>query len=219
LLSFRGETVKPINLVTVALGVLVLVIGHYLPDLQVVLSTVGGGLCGFGGLPRPSDMTARPSSDGGHSSPGVIFLLLFASLAAFLGAGLAHADVNSPLAGRVVAYEADGKTPRLSAHGSAVLPTLAVDLKTGTMAAGVDVVPLGLCYGLTYKPTAWYASGADVCVQARIAESPEPNQLGFALMLNLADYLSAGVGALGTQSSGRLVWHGMFYLSPRLPIQ
>jgi hypothetical protein len=166
-------------------------------------------------------------------------ILLAAGFAPALAPAQAPADSNSPWGGGCAIYEPrpDGTacipsaavvcTCKLSAHASAVLPAVSLDLKTGNMAAGVDVVPLGLCYGLTYKPTLWYASGADLCVQAKLASS-SPNQLGFALMLNLADYLSAGIGTLATQEHGTaadgtpttsLVWHGMFYLSPRLPIQ
>ncbi len=158
-----------------------------------------------------------------------LFSILILALA-ITSTPAAKADANNPWGGGCVSYEpnVDGSicvpsaahvcTCKLNAHGSAVLPSLVIDLKTGQMAAGIDVVPAGFCYGMTYKPTQWYASGADICVQTRLASSL-PNQVGFALMLNAADYASFGFGTMGTQVKGSLVWHGMVYFSPRLPIQ
>jgi hypothetical protein len=131
----------------------------------------------------------------------------------------AHASPNDPALGGCVVREADGQTCKLSAHSSVVMPVVAMNLVTGNLAGGLDVVPMGACYGLTYKPGQWYASGVDYCFSARFRQDA-PNQISpFALMLNVADYGAAGVGVTGTQDPAGMIWQWSMYFAPRIPLQ
>lgn len=121
--------------------------------------------------------------------------------------------------GGCITYEADGVTCRLSAGASAILPAVAWNLSTGALSGGVEAVALGACYGLTYRPSRWYASGASYCFSTRLGTS-EPNQImPGALMLHVADYGAVGFGVRGTQQAvGGLRWEWWAFFAPRIPI-
>jgi hypothetical protein len=119
---------------------------------------------------------------------------------------------------RCLWLEKDGTTCKLGEHFAAIVPVVALDLKTGQAVAGVEAKALGICHGLTWQPTKWYASGLDVCANFQLGQAT-PNTYGVSLLAFVADYGSIGVGTIGTQGPDGIVWHGMLYLAPRMPIQ
>lgn len=201
---------KPIDLAVVALGIGCAVLGHYLPDVREFLLFIGGGLVGTAGFAKPSTWKA-----GGAATP----LALLVGLELCLSGRPALADANNPLTGACLAKDSDGVTCTASVHASAVAPAAALNLATGKLAAGTEATALGPCYGVTYKPTSTWASGADLCVLLSVGQA-QPNKLGAALMLHLTPLLSAGIGVIGTEAAnGGLQPQWSVYLAPRLPVQ
>jgi len=130
----------------------------------------------------------------------------------------ARADVNNPALGRCFTYEADGKTCKVSERFSGILPVVALNLATGAASGGVGAVPVGVCHGVTYKPAMWWASGVDLCAVAKFGTS-SPNSYGVSFHIFAADYGSIGIGPLGQQVDGKLVWQWWLFFSGRLPVQ
>lgn len=73
---------KPLDFVPIVLGVLVLVLAHFFPDLQATLLPVGGGLIGQG-LPNLTAMRRPSDPSAGHGSPATMFLCGFAAMCLF----------------------------------------------------------------------------------------------------------------------------------------
>jgi hypothetical protein len=135
------------------------------------------------------------------------------------GVSVARADADHPTTGTCLQHDsADPDTCVVSSHVSVVVPIVAVNLATGKMAGGVDAVGLGPCYGLTWRPAQWYASGLDLCGTARFSQSA-PNQLTGSLMLHVTPVLGFGAGVSATESPDGLVYQWSVFLAPRLPIQ
>ena len=165
--------------------------------------------------------TPRDPQKGGTVASCAILLglaaLLIACVLATVCPRTARADANSPAGGGCAAYELDGKTCKLSFQPAAIIPIFAFNLQTGSVQGGVS--SLGACYGFTYKPSQWYASGLDYCLTARFG-SATPNSISpMTLMAHVADYGSFGGGPVGEQGPSGMVWQWWLYFAPRLPIQ
>jgi hypothetical protein len=201
---------KPLDLLVTVVGVVVLCIAHYFPDVSGLLYAVGGGLT-TGGMPAVSSaLRPRDSQRGAISWPMMIFLAC--CLLALL-AGLARAQ-EVPRRGCLVHDQAGGC--ELGARVSAVVPAAVVNLKTGDFMAGAAAAAFGPCVGLSFRPEAWYTSGIDLCAAVR-AGTGAPNEYTGALMLHVSSWASIGIGTSGVQQpGGGLAWQGRLYLSPRI---
>lgn len=140
-------------------------------------------------------------------------LVILVALACVLQVEKAWADANDPLLGHCLLHEKDGKTCALSEHFSAIVPMFAIDLRHGDLVAGLDA-GLGICRGLTFGPTSWWASGLDLCASFRDSHD-EPYRYAFSLLGFLADYGAAGAGLVNTGGT----WSFFAYFAPRLPVQ
>lgn len=103
-------------------------------------------------------------------------------------------------------------------HGpSAATAAFALNLRTGEMTGGPAAVPLGVCYGITYRP-AW-GLGADGCLNVVLATESR-NSFMPSLTLHLEDYVSVGLGALGRKRANGdgLYWQAVLLVGGRLPI-
>jgi hypothetical protein len=81
----------------------------------------------------------------------------------------AHATADDPtIGGCVICAERNPdntcKVCTLSAHPTVIQPLAAIDLKTSKLSYGLEAVSPGICYGVTYGPSKWYASGAAFCL-------------------------------------------------------
>ena len=176
--------------------------------------------------------TPRAEQDAGFAHSFMCLLLLTVASAfaiAVLFPMCARADSNNPSSGGCAVYEpnSDGTaceplakacTCKVSFQASAITPLVVADLKTGDVSVGVQ--SLGACYGATYAPTKWYASGLDYCFAAKFAQD-SPNTLSpLTFMVHLADYGSFGAGPTWTARSGSNdgYWRWMFYMSGRFSI-
>jgi hypothetical protein len=164
---------------------------------------------------------ARDPQKGGTVASCAILLGILALLAACVFSlacpRQARADSNSPTGGGCAAYELDGKTCKLSFQPAAIIPIFAFNLQTGSVQGGVS--SLGACYGFTYKPTQWYASGIDYCLTARFGSATPDSISPLTLMAHIADYGSFGGGPVGEQTTSGMAWQWWLFFAPRLPIQ
>ena len=237
---------KPVDLATIALGILCLVLAKFIPDAASTFLFVGPLLIGKG-LPQgiwpakkqDDDKTPsiRPRDAAFSTVDFLVMPIVFGTvlgLLLLLAAGYAHSSPNDPATGGCAAYEqnADGTDCKPSLPGvvlvvacvckvsfqaSVIYPVVAFNLKTGDIVSSTS--SLGACYGLTYKPTLWYASGIDYCFSYKVANAGSPNSLSPAtLALHLADYGSIALGPTGEQVDGALRWQWWLYFSPRIPI-
>jgi hypothetical protein len=129
-----------------------------------------------------------------------------------------YADSNDPITGGCIAKNAD-QTCRLSAQMSMLAPVTAINFKTGDIAAGGNAIALGPCYGVTYQPGRWYASGADLCLTLRAATGV-PNQYTAAFMLHTVRVGAIGIGAQGTQNADRsgIFWQAVGFIALHVPV-
>jgi hypothetical protein len=220
---------KPIDLLTIVVGVLCLVAIKFAPDQTTLLVATGMFLIGKG-LPQGLGNTkTNPSPPSTGATPTVALILGFA-LGMLALVSSARADSNNPSSGGCAIYQPnlDGTacvpsatvacTCKLSFQASAITPLVVADLKTGDVSVGVQ--SLGACYGATYAPTKWYASGLDYCFAAKFSQD-SPNTLSpLTFMVHLADYGSFGAGPTWTARSGGNdgYWRWMFYMSGRFSI-
>lgn len=155
--------------------------------------------------PITSPQTPR-AKDGGYADPHVLAAIVCALACAFVwlfGATMSHA--TCPPESKLC-------------HGpSLTLAPLAINLRTGDAYAGVDAVPLGLCYGLSAPKV--YALGVDFCFNAQVSKAA-PNRYFPSFMLHFDDYLNAGLGAMGQQRAGGdgLFWQWLVLIGGRLPV-
>jgi hypothetical protein len=138
----------------------------------------------------------------------------------------AKGSTNNPTLGGCVScseFNADlsCKTCALSAHPTVIQPLTAIDLKTSTVLYGLQAVSPGLCYGLTYQPSAWYASGVAVCLNT--ARTMAGNTVFPSAVTQLLRWGVAGVGAMCSDNystaKDRLVCHGLLMFGANLPIE
>lgn len=176
--------------------------------LQTVLQPVSGVIPvaspgGLGTSTVPSaaaqaKVSALPSR--GPVNPSNLGVLVF--LGASLLASAALAQV-SPTLGHCLATNPDG-TCRAVVQPDVVKPVLDINLKTGKVAGGLDVQALGACYGLTYQPTAWYASGLDLCLNITGSQTA-PTMIYPTGTLHLINYVSVTAGPQCLD--GTCQWH------------
>lgn len=217
---------KLIDLLTIVVGVLCLIAIKFAPDQTTLLVATGMFLIGKGCPQGLGNTKTSPPSTG--ATP--VALMLAIALGTLSFAPPAQADANSPSSGGCAIYQPnlDGTacvptatvpcTCKLSFQASAITPIIVSNLKTGDIAFGVQ--GLGACYGFTYAPTKWYASGVDYCFSAKISQDSRNSISPLTFMIHMADYGSFGAGATKWASSGNDpgYWQWMFYAAPRLPI-
>lgn len=108
---------------------------------------------------------------------------------------------------------------KLSAQPTVVLPLSAVDLKTSTLFYGLQAINPGICYGVTYAPTEWYASGGAFCLNVGRAETG--NIVFPSGIAQLARWGVLGVGSMcseGFSASKKLTCHALLLFGVNVPI-
>jgi hypothetical protein len=109
----------------------------------------------------------------------------------------AKASSNDPALGGCIVcelYKADGTCDvcKVSAHTAIIQPLSAIDLKSGTVYYGLEAVSPGACYGVTYEPTKWYASGGAFCLN--VAKTDSGNVVFPSGILQLVKWGMVGLG-------------------------
>lgn len=129
----------------------------------------------------------------------VVVWLTFAT--ALFGLGkFAVASPDNPTLGGCVVSNPDN-TCRVSAHPTVLAPLGAVNLKEGKILYGMQAVALGACYGVTYQPGKWYASGASFCLNVSGGDSV-PTQVFPSGVVQLVNWGAVGLGSLCSERSG-----------------
>ncbi len=110
---------------------------------------------------------------------------------------------------------------RVSVHPTVIQPLAAIDLKTSTLLYGLQAVSPGLCYGLTYRPGSWYASGISFCLNTAKGEGGKvvfPSGI-----VRFVRWAQIGIGAmcseLNSPNQDRLSCRGLALLGFGLPIE
>lgn len=138
----------------------------------------------------------------------------------------ARASANNPTLGGCIVcpeYNPDGtcKSCTLSAHPTVVQPLAAIDLKTKTLMYGLQAVSPGVCYGVTYGPERWFASGANFCINVGKTESG--NIVFPSGILQFVKWGQAGIGSLcseGLSEDGKsLKCHALLMFGANVPIE
>ena len=148
--------------------------------------------------PKRDNVVLRPSS----TLPKVVPALVFLGASLFASATFAQ----SPTLGHCLLTNADG-TCKLVVQPDLVKPVLDLNLKTGKVAGGIDIQALGACYGATWQPTAWYASGADFCFNLTGSQTA-PTLIYPSVTLHLINYVSITGGPQCLD--GTCQWHLLF---------
>lgn len=194
----------PKDLGTIALGIAAFVVSGIFPASAAVLVPAGAWLVGLG-MKRPSDRKKVPP-------PAATALALAVGLGLCLCSSPVFASADDPVTGQCLKKAADGSC-NVSYHLSAVVPSVALRLSDGKVLGGVDVLTLGACYGLTWRPAQLYAAGVDGCLLGR-ASNTVTNQIGGAVNFRLSK-LSAGVA--GIKGDGLpMAW--VLFLAPAVPL-
>lgn len=133
----------------------------------------------------------------------------------------AHASASNPTLGGCIIKDASLGECTLSAHPTVVQPLAAIDLKTKTLMYGVQAVSPGVCYGVTYGPERWYASGANFCINVGKTESG--NIVFPSGILQFVKWGQAGVGSMcseGLSDDGKsLKCHALLMFGANIPIE
>jgi hypothetical protein len=133
---------------------------------------------------------------------------------------------NDPTLGGCIiceTYKADGTCDvcKLSAHSSVIQPLAVIDLKDGTLYYGISAVSPGACYGVTYGPTKWYASGGSFCLN--IAKTDSGNMVFPSGILQLVKWGMIGLGGLCSDgystNKDKLVCHATLLFGANVSIE
>ncbi len=136
----------------------------------------------------------------------------------------ANASADNPALGGCILTDASdpsGLTCKLSAHPQVIQPLAAIDLKEGTLMYGLSAVSPGVCYGVTYGPSKWYASGANFCLNT--AHTDAGNIVFPSGVLQLLKWASVGIGGMcadaNSAEKNKLVCHALLLFGANIPIQ
>lgn len=114
----------------------------------------------------------------------------------------------------------------LSAHPTVIEPLSAIDLKEWTLSYGLAAIHPGVCYGVTYGPSKWYASGANFCLNLAHLDSIG-NVVFPSGILQFVKWAEAGVGALCADQLSipdpgapkKLKCHAMLLFGVNIPVE
>jgi hypothetical protein len=133
----------------------------------------------------------------------------------------ANASPNDPALGGCIIKGPDGVTCKLSAHPTVIQPLSAIDLKTSTLMYGLQAVSPGVCYGVTYGPSEWYASGASFCLN--VAHTEAGNVVFPSGVLQLVKWAVVGLGGMCADGysadNNKLICHAVLMFGANVPIE
>ena len=131
------------------------------------------------------------------------------ALLIFLVASLLSTTALAQALGHCLLTNADG-TCKLVVQPDVIKPVLDLNLKTGKVSGGIDVAALGACWGATYQPAAWYASGFDLCFNL-VGSQTSPTVLYPSGAVHFLNYGMIGAGpycaADGVNGAFECQWH------------
>lgn len=152
------------------------------------------------------------------------FAVIFAAVICCGEPKEAKASADDPALGGCIVKDASdpsGLTCKLSAHPQVIQPLAAIDLKEGRLMYGIAAVSPGVCYGVTYGPSKWYASGANFCINT--AHTEAGNIVFPSGILQLLKWGSAGIGGMCSDANSadknKLVCHALLLFGANIPIQ
>lgn len=141
-------------------------------------------------------------------------------LIALIGIGkFAVASPENPALGGCITKNSDGSC-MVSAHPTVLAPLGAINLKEGKILYGMQAVALGGCYGITYQPGKWYASGGSFCLN--VSGGEEVKTLLFpSAVLQVVNWGAIGMGSLCSEQSGggKLYCQALLLFGVNIPIQ
>lgn len=154
------------------------------------------------------------------------FLVIVAIIEAVICCGgkkPAQASEDNPTLGGCIVQDASdpsGLTCKLSAHPQVIQPLAAIDLKEGKLMYGLAAVSPGVCYGVTYGPSKWYASGANFCLN--VAHTDAGNIVFPSGVLQLLKWGSVGLGGMCAEANSaekdKLICHALLLFGANVPI-
>lgn len=112
-------------------------------------------------------------------------------------------------------------TCRLSVHFSLGLVMTSLDLVTYKAKVGSDAMPVGPCYGITYQPKRWYASGLNVCLSVTAGQDL-PSTVFPSVVARFLKWGAFGAGPLFTARTGGeqgMSTHWILLSGANVPIQ
>jgi hypothetical protein len=132
-----------------------------------------------------------------------------------------NASENDPALGGCIVVDPSELTCKLSAHPQVIQPLAAIDLKESRLMYGLTAVSPGLCYGVTYGPSKWYASGINFCLN--VAHTDAGNMVFPSGVLQLVRWASVGIGGMCSESNSvekdKLICHALLLFGANIPIQ
>ena len=145
---------------------------------------------------------------GDKGSATIVQFLVLAAIAAAMVL-LFAIPAKAQTLGHCLLTNADG-TCKLVVQPDIIKPVLDLNLKTGKVSGGIDVAALGACWGATYQPAAWYASGFDLCFNL-VGSQTSPTVLYPSGTVHFLSYGMIGAGpycaADGVNGAFECQWH------------
>jgi hypothetical protein len=132
----------------------------------------------------------------------------------------ALASANNPTLGGCIIEDAASKECKLSAHPTVIQPLVAIDLKTSTLLYGLQAVSPGVCYGVTYAPERWFASGANFCLN--VGKTDAGNIVFPSGVLQFVRWGQVGMGGLCSDRFGddnKLTCHALLMFGANIPVE
>ena len=163
------------------------------------------------GSPGPSSADPVVRKGTGYGDKGSATIVQFLVLAAIAAAMvlLFAIPAHAQTLGHCLLTNADG-TCKLVVQPDIIKPVLDLNLKTGKVSGGIDVAALGACWGATYQPAAWYASGFDLCFNL-VGSQTSPTVLYPSGTVHFLNYGMIGAGpycaADGVNGAFECQWH------------
>ncbi|MGO9289774.1 MAG: hypothetical protein ACLQIJ_13605 [Polyangia bacterium] len=163
------------------------------------------------GSPGPSSAGPVVRKGTGYGDKGSATIVQFLVLAAIAAAMvlLFAIPAKAQTLGHCLLTNADG-TCKLVVQPDIIKPVLDLNLKTGKVSGGIDVAALGACWGATYQPAAWYASGFDLCFNL-VGSQTSPTVLYPSGTVHFLSYGMIGAGpycaADGVNGAFECQWH------------
>jgi len=133
----------------------------------------------------------------------------------------AQASAADPALGGCIIKDAASGECKLSAHPTVIAPLAAIDLKTSTLYYGLQAVSPGVCYGVTYGPERWFASGANFCLN--VGKTEGGNIVFPSGVLQFVRWGQVGLGGLCSDAFGgddkKLTCHALLMFGANVPIE
>ena len=210
--AWLGTVIKALGLLAAFCSAAPLVVPRLRAFLALLgLATAPGAVApGPASAPGPQPRSAGPmGKQAGFCDLEPALLMVCAALLLGLAVLAWSPPAKAQTLGHCLLTNADG-TCKLVVQPDVIKPVLDLNLKTGKVSGGIDVAALGACWGATYQPAAWYASGFDLCFNL-VGSQTSPTVLYPSGTVHFLNYGMIGAGpycaADGVNGAFECQWH------------